>query len=295
MIKFFNYLKNNLPNAYKGYMQDVHILYRTVNLINGKEYTGRLSTSKSKINRLYLGSGVLILKAIKKYGKENFKRIDLVTIYRKDDPLARTKIRRLERLIVTKDYCKNTMTYNLKPPIGEGGTPPKFDEYSKEEQEELRKKYRARRHTQESKARRSLTTHFRHWTLEQKLAARKKSIATRRAKDNYKHTPESKEKNRQTKLQQYRLGIVSNDNVKIPCAVKVNNSEWRYFKGFSDAAKYYNYPNISNCPRIVFPLDGTIFTVKRRGIYKGNIYQFKRILTKGETYESNERKLQEIL
>lgn len=44
------------------------IIYKTTNLINGKIYVGQ----DSKNNPKYLGSGVIFLKAIKKYGKENF-------------------------------------------------------------------------------------------------------------------------------------------------------------------------------------------------------------------------------
>jgi len=47
-------------------------LYITTNLINGKQYVGDHSTNK--IYDTYLGSGSGILNAIKKYGKENFKR-----------------------------------------------------------------------------------------------------------------------------------------------------------------------------------------------------------------------------
>lgn len=43
-------------------------IYLTINKINGKMYVGR----NSKRNEEYYGSGVLLLEAIKKYGKENF-------------------------------------------------------------------------------------------------------------------------------------------------------------------------------------------------------------------------------
>jgi len=45
-------------------------IYKTTNLINNKIYIGK----STKTNRHYLGSGKIILRAIKKYGKENFKR-----------------------------------------------------------------------------------------------------------------------------------------------------------------------------------------------------------------------------
>lgn len=46
-------------------------IYKTTNLLNGKIYIGQ--TSKS-IDTKYLGSGKIILKAVKKYGKSNFIR-----------------------------------------------------------------------------------------------------------------------------------------------------------------------------------------------------------------------------
>ena len=44
------------------------VIYLTTNLINNKKYIGK----DVKNNSAYLGSGILLKKAIKKYGKENF-------------------------------------------------------------------------------------------------------------------------------------------------------------------------------------------------------------------------------
>lgn len=44
------------------------VIYKTTNLVNGKIYVGK----DSKNNPSYLGSGILLSKAIKKYGRENF-------------------------------------------------------------------------------------------------------------------------------------------------------------------------------------------------------------------------------
>jgi hypothetical protein len=51
----------------------VAIVYLTTNLINNKKYIGSHYSSTDD----YLGSGVLISKAIKKYGKKNFSKIIL--------------------------------------------------------------------------------------------------------------------------------------------------------------------------------------------------------------------------
>lgn len=45
-------------------------IYITTNLINGKKYIGQ----KKGYNDTYLGSGKILKLAIKKYGRENFKR-----------------------------------------------------------------------------------------------------------------------------------------------------------------------------------------------------------------------------
>ena len=44
------------------------VIYKTTNLINGKIYIGKDSNN----NEHYIGSGVKLLKAIKKYGRSNF-------------------------------------------------------------------------------------------------------------------------------------------------------------------------------------------------------------------------------
>lgn len=46
------------------------IIYKTTNLINGKIYIGK----DTKNNTKYFGSGILIERSIKKYGKDNFKK-----------------------------------------------------------------------------------------------------------------------------------------------------------------------------------------------------------------------------
>lgn len=47
-------------------------IYKTINLINNKMYIGKHRATVFEPNR-YIGSGPILMKAIKKYGKENFK------------------------------------------------------------------------------------------------------------------------------------------------------------------------------------------------------------------------------
>ena len=49
-----------------------HSVYKTTNNINGKYYLGKHSSEDP--NDSYLGSGVALNKAIKKYGRENFTK-----------------------------------------------------------------------------------------------------------------------------------------------------------------------------------------------------------------------------
>jgi len=55
----------------KGEDGRYHFVYLTTNLINGKHYLGKHSTSNLKDR--YLGSGKIISQAIKKHGNKNFK------------------------------------------------------------------------------------------------------------------------------------------------------------------------------------------------------------------------------
>lgn len=50
----------------------INLIYITTNLTNGKQYVGKHTTEKEDDD--YLGSGEILNKAIKKYGKESFKK-----------------------------------------------------------------------------------------------------------------------------------------------------------------------------------------------------------------------------
>lgn len=97
----------------KGY------IYMTTNLINGKKYIGKRVDTKFK--KWYLGSGIYIKNAIKKYGKENFevKMIDFT------DDLS--KLNQMEINYIAKfNAVESKEFYNIHP----GGTGFAFGEYN---------------------------------------------------------------------------------------------------------------------------------------------------------------------
>lgn len=85
------------------------IIYKTTNLINNKWYIGK----DEKNNPRYLGSGVLLARAIKKYGKEHFKK---EVIAECND--GRSALADLEKKIIAEtNAVADDMAYN----IAEGG------------------------------------------------------------------------------------------------------------------------------------------------------------------------------
>ena len=86
-------------------------IYKITNLLTGKMYVGKDETS----NPDYFGSGVLIRKAIKKYGKENFKKEILAET---DDKF---ELRNLEKYFIqTLESYRREIGYNISLG-GDGG------------------------------------------------------------------------------------------------------------------------------------------------------------------------------
>lgn len=131
-----------------------YLVYKTVNLINGKIYIGQHTTKNIKDG--YNGSGDLIIKAISKYGRKNFKRY-LVEFCNNIEHLN-------EREIYWISHYKSddlNIGYNIAP----GGTLRLSEASKKKISETLKKKYEAGllktklgfKHSEESKNKMSET------------------------------------------------------------------------------------------------------------------------------------------
>ena len=81
-----------------------YIIYKITNLLNGKYYIGRHATKN--INDSYMGSGIGIKNAIKKYGIENFTKEIIATA---NSP---AELWDLEKEIVNEDVVKDPTSYN---------------------------------------------------------------------------------------------------------------------------------------------------------------------------------------
>ncbi len=82
-----------------------HFTYQTKNILNNKTYVGIHSTKN--LNDGYLGSGIALQKAIKKYGKENFTMIPLAFFDSRNEALEE------EAFIVDLKWVNDENNYNL--------------------------------------------------------------------------------------------------------------------------------------------------------------------------------------
>lgn len=82
-----------------------YTVYKTTCLINNKEYIGVHITRN--LNDWYYGSGKALVRALKKYGKENFKKEILFVCDTPEEMFAK------ERELVNEDYIKRDDVYNL--------------------------------------------------------------------------------------------------------------------------------------------------------------------------------------
>lgn len=80
-------------------------IYKVTNLINNKYYIGMHRTTNP--NDGYLGSGIAIKKAIKKYGRENFSK-EVLFVFETEKEMQDK-----EKELVNEDVVNDPMSYNM--------------------------------------------------------------------------------------------------------------------------------------------------------------------------------------
>ncbi len=101
------------------------IIYETINNVNGKRYLGKHKTEI--IEDGYLGSGLVLERALKKYGKNNFSRKILFLCSSEEE------MNSLEKQLITKEVCSDDGYYNIALG-GQGGCISLFPENPKYEE-----------------------------------------------------------------------------------------------------------------------------------------------------------------
>lgn len=109
------------------------IIYKTINLINGKFYVGK----DEKNNPNYLGSGINLQKAIKKYGKENFLKEILEVCSTREELIEREKY-----------WIRETKAQEVGYNIADGGWG--GNTYTEETRQRISKEFRGRKHKPET-------------------------------------------------------------------------------------------------------------------------------------------------
>lgn len=90
-----------------------YYLYEITNLVNKKTYIGQHATEDLEDG--YMGGGLALGKAIKKYGKENFKKE--ILLFAKNAEALNI----LEMMAVTPEFCERRDNYNLREGGGSKG------------------------------------------------------------------------------------------------------------------------------------------------------------------------------
>jgi len=135
-----------------------YYIYRTTNKINGKQYVG---SHHGRIDDNYYGSGTLILKALKKYGNENFVKEILEIVA--DAVILKER----EEYWLDKLQCATDLNYYNVTDIGGGGDLTKFK--CLEEKTDIRQRQRNNREKKREEINKKIVDTRNNWSEDQKL------------------------------------------------------------------------------------------------------------------------------
>jgi len=188
------------------------IIYKTTNLINGKIYIG-LDT---KNNPNYLGSGTAIKYAIKKYGKENFKK----EIIEESFALTIDEIKELEVYWIKKLKSINKeVGYNIRNSVVYTNCGKKMTKEVTQKRKEMmtgkRNPMYGRTHTEETKQK-----------LREKMSGEKSPRFGKHHSDEVKN-----------KLSEYRKGVPISDKARKNIRSNYGKNNPMFGKHHSDESK----------------------------------------------------------
>lgn len=142
------------------------MVYRITDMTNGKIYVGKHMTED--LDDGYMGSGTYLLNAIRKYGRENFKK-EILALCESEQAMNE-----LEASIVTEDFVSRKDVYNIA--VGGHGGNTKAG-YTDEQMQEYKQKIsKARSNDSEEtkrKRRESMMGQKRSLEARQKMSAAK--------------------------------------------------------------------------------------------------------------------------
>lgn len=223
-------------------MEKKYFIYITTNLINGKQYIGQ---HYGLPNDSYLGSGTNFSKAVKKYGKQNFKR-EILCYTTKD------KVDELEQYYIAKyNAVESDQFYNLSKggQQGDGWTAARkyWAEHPDEQKEHIEKWTQAGKkyweeHPQElEENKKRLTENAKKWREEHPKEVCQIMKKVNEAREEWQKThPEEHQK----QVDEWRMaGSIANSK-KVRC---ITTNE--VFDSISSAGRAYGIPqgNISKC------------------------------------------------
>ena len=220
------------------------VIYKTTNLVNGKWYIG-----KDERNRpWYLGSGILLRKAVQKYGKENFRKEILDNAKTKED------LAELEKKIITETNAVNDpMSYNLAAG-GKGGH--SWGNYPEEYQQIIKQKMKKTEEEKEERRKFAIENNLAQYIIDGRDKGRKiwwQSL-TDEEKFQYQSSRSSGWWDKLTEEEQKSLSGIKRENTK------------KYLKSLSDEDKKRRIENqrnkISKTYELISP-EGEIITTNR--------------------------------
>ena len=173
-----------------------YYIYKTTNLINGKFYVGKSSMKNNSIDYWYLGSGVLLKKAIEKYGRDSFKKEIIEWCSSFEESNEREKY-----WISTLNALNLEIAYNIAIG-GDGGY------LGEEVNRRISEALKGRKHTEEFKQHISKLNKGKKLSKEHIEALRKANLGIKRS-DEYK------QKSRERMLKKYEDGFQNPHKIEI--------------------------------------------------------------------------------